>query len=515
MPEDRIVPRWEWRTFGQHFGAAEASFAALTPAGVQESDELYLLAPGGDTVKIRFDLVDVKSLREVDGRGLERWEPTLKAGFPIGADGVRRVVDALRIDGLDVDQGGYTVDRFVDFLASSGSVRPVQVHKHRVRYTVGGCSAELSNVTADGRSIRTLAIESEDGAAVSAAVRSVGLAGYINTSYPRGLTALLDGVPPRYAVIDVGTNSVKFYVGERAADGKWRRVADRAEITRLGERLEEKGEITPEALERTIVAIAGMAEEAKRIGAVAIAAVGTAGLRAASNGADAVADILRRTGVHVEVITGQDESRLAFQAVGVELDAPDASLVVFDTGGGSSQFTFGHGIDVDERFSLPVGAARFTELFGLDRAVSSDVLDGARSAISAELARLDGRPVPDALIAMGGAVTNIAAVKHGLAVYDPDVIQGTVLDRSELDRQIELYRTRDAEDRRSIVGLQPKRGEVILAGACIVQVVMGKLGATALTVSDRGLRHGVLIERFGSAGNARAGGPAQGEEGPE
>ena len=244
----------------------------------------------------------------MDGRGLERWEPTLKAGFPIGADGVRRVVDALRIDGLDVDQGGYTVDRIVDFLASSGSVRPVQVHKHRVRYTVGGCSAELSNVTADGRSIRTLAIESEDGAAVSAAVRSVGLAGYINTSYPRGLTALLDGVPPRYAVIDVGTNSVKFYVGERAADGKWRRVADRAEITRLGERLEEKGEITPEALERTIVAIAGMAEEAKRIGAVAIAAVGTAGLRAASNGADAVADILRRTGVHVEVITGQDEA---------------------------------------------------------------------------------------------------------------------------------------------------------------------------------------------------------------
>ena len=99
---------------------------------------------------------------------------------------------------------------------------------------------------------------------------------------------------------------------------------------------------------------------------------------------------------------------------------------------------------------------------------------------------------------MGGAVTNITAVKHGLVTYDPAVVQGTVLDRAEIDRQIELYRSRDAEARRAIVGLQPKRAEVILAGACIVRTVMEKLGKESLTVSDRGLRHGVLAERFGS-----------------
>ena len=93
--------------------------------------------------------------------------------------------------------------------------------------------------------------------------------------------------------------------------------------------------------------------------------------------------------------------------------------------------------------------------------------------------------------------TNIAAVSHGLSRYDPDVVQGTVLDRAEIDRQIELFRGRDAAERRSIVGLQPKRAEVILAGACIVRTVMDKLGQSSLTVSDRGLRHGVLVERFG------------------
>ena len=99
---------------------------------------------------------------------------------------------------------------------------------------------------------------------------------------------------------------------------------------------------------------------------------------------------------------------------------------------------------------------------------------------------------------MGGAVTNIAAVKHGLTTYDPDVIQGTVLDRDEIDRQIEMYRSRDVAQRRSIVGLQPKRAEVILAGACIVRTVMERLGQGLLVVSDRGLRHGLFVERFGS-----------------
>jgi exopolyphosphatase / guanosine-5'-triphosphate,3'-diphosphate pyrophosphatase len=99
---------------------------------------------------------------------------------------------------------------------------------------------------------------------------------------------------------------------------------------------------------------------------------------------------------------------------------------------------------------------------------------------------------------MGGAVTNITAVKLGLATYDPDAVQGTVLDRAEIDSQIERYRSRDAEARRGIVGLQPKRADVILAGACIVRTVMDKLNQQTLTVSDRGLRHGLLIDRFGT-----------------
>jgi len=494
-----IIPRWEWRAFGLRFGAAEAHFAALTPSGVQESDELYLLSGAGDNVKVRADLMDIKILVEVDAAGLEQWRPVMKAGFPLAAADVAKVFEALRLPPPALRREAYGLDQFVAELAEpSGRMRAVNVHKRRVRYTVGGCTAEVSDVVADGRPTRTVAIESEDADAVIAAVRSVGLGGFVNTSYPRGLAALVDDEPARYAVIDVGTNSVKFHVGERDAGGTWRAVVDRAELTRLGEGLQEHGVIGAEALERTASAIAGMVDEAKRNGALAIAAVGTAGLRIATNSDEVIASILARTGVAVEVIPGEEESRLAYLAVKAGLGLAEGSLVVFDTGGGSTQFTFGRGPAVDERFSVDVGAVRYTERFGLAGVVTREVLADALAAIAGDLSRIDGRPAPDALVAMGGAVTNITAVRHHMAAYDPDLVQGSVLDRAEIDRQIELYRTRDVEARRAIVGLQPKRADVILAGACVVRTVMEKLGQQTLTVSDRGLRHGLLVERFGA-----------------
>jgi exopolyphosphatase/guanosine-5'-triphosphate,3'-diphosphate pyrophosphatase len=98
---------------------------------------------------------------------------------------------------------------------------------------------------------------------------------------------------------------------------------------------------------------------------------------------------------------------------------------------------------------------------------------------------------------MGGAITNLTAVQLRMATYRPAAVHGSVLRLDEIDSQIELYRTSTVEERRKIVGLQPKRAEVILAGACIVRTVLTKLGRESLTVSDRGLRHAVLVERFG------------------
>jgi len=496
---NEITPRWEWRSFGQRFGEAETRLAALTPTGVQESDEVYLLSGAGDNVKVRDALMDIKVLREINADGLEQWTPVMKAGFPLPAAEAARVFVSLQLPVPALSRTSYTQDEFIEaFAQPDGAIRMVKVHKRRVRYGVDGCTAECSDVVANGKPTRTIAVESEDAAGVIRAVRELGLGGYTHTTYPRALAALIYDEPERYAVIDAGTNSIKFHIGERDGEGRWRTVIDRAELTRLGEGLAQQGLIIDAALDRTADAIAGMVTEAKQYGVRAIAAVGTAGLRIAANGDAVIAAIQERSGVHIEVISGEEESRLAYLAAKAGLGLKTGSLVVFDTGGGSSQFTFGHDDRVDERFSVDVGAARYTERFKLDSAVSLDTLHEAMAAISADLSRIGGRPAPDQLVAMGGAVTNITAVKHGLATYDPAVVQGTVLDRTEIDRQIEIYRSRDADGRPAVIGLQPKRAEVILAGACIVRTVMDKLGKQSFTVSDRGLRHGVLAERFGN-----------------
>jgi exopolyphosphatase / guanosine-5'-triphosphate,3'-diphosphate pyrophosphatase len=496
-----IIPRWEFRTFGQDFGAAEAAFAAMTPGAVQETDEIYLLVddgqPATDVVKMRFDQLDVKTLRAVSPDGLERWEPVAKVAFPLAPDGLAIVTRALRLSSTPSDAAADNLDGFLAEITGPGSaVRAVKVHKRRVRYEVGGCTAEVSDVSADGLPIRTIAIEATDPAAVIAAVRSVGLGDYLNTSYPVGLAAVLDDRTRRYAVIDVGTNSVKFHLGERQADGTWRAVADRAAITRMGEGLGAAGTVAASALARTIEVVAGMAEEARREGAVALAAVGTAWLREVHDRDAVLLAIREGTGVSIEEISGEEEARLAYVAVQTGLPTDTGHVVVFDTGGGSTQFTFGHDGRVDERYSVPIGAVAYTERFGLADAISAETLGAVLAALAEDFASLDGRSRPDALVAMGGAVTNLAAVNHELAVYDPTIIQGTVLDRETVDREIEQFRTRDADARRTIVGLQPARAEVILAGACIVRTVMDKLGQLSLTVSDHGLRHGVLFERF-------------------
>ena len=144
----------------------------------------------------------------------------MKEPFPLSAENAARVFAALRIAPPPLERSEYSMEQFLDELMEpAGGVRVVRVHKLRRRYTVNGCMAEVSDVEANGRRTRTIAIESTDADAVMTAIRSGSLGQHLNVSYPRGLSDLLGGSRGRYAVIDVGTNSVKLHVAERQADG--------------------------------------------------------------------------------------------------------------------------------------------------------------------------------------------------------------------------------------------------------------------------------------------------------
>ena len=300
----------------------------------------------------------------------------------------------------------------------------------------------------------------------------------------------------RKAIIDIGSNSIKFFVGELAADRTITTVLDTNDIARLGEGLDKTGEINPEAMERNVAAVTAFHAKAVELGADQIVAVGTMALRSAKNSAEFVRKVKEACGVEVNIIPGEEEARLSYLAILSGLPLQDGDLVVFDTGGGSTEFIFGHGTQVAKRFSVNLGAVRITENYLKSDPVTPEEVQAALAQIDKEFGEAGVEGHPAQLVGMGGTVTSMGAVKHKMVKYDPDVIQGSSLTRADIQAQIDEYSAKTIEERRSIPGLQPKRADVILAGACILNVITSRLGVDQLTISDRGLRHGLAYDLF-------------------
>ena len=250
------------------------------------------------------------------------------------------------------------------------------------------------------------------------------------------------------------------------------------------------------ALERNAQSVAAFAAEAGEQGVEEIVCVGTMALRSASNSGDFAARVRELCGVKVQIIPGEEEARLSYLAILSGMPVPEGELVIFDTGGGSTEFIFGRGKELIKRFSVNLGSIRITEKFFQEDPAGEGSVEAAVKEIDEEFeaAGVVGHPVK--LVGMGGTVTSMGAVKHKMVTYDSDIIQGSTLTRADIGEQIKAYKERTVEQRRELPGLQPKRAEVILAGACILKNITERLGMDELTISDRGLRHGLAFDLF-------------------
>ena len=187
-----IIPRWEWRSFGLHFGDAEARLKTHGTDKLRHSDEIYLLSSisSDANVKIREGQMDIKRLEQTDAHGFEQWRPVLKEAFPLPAAAMQAVFVALGVTATQ-EYVPITLDQLLAEVTSDSRMRTLEVHKARTRYHLEGCMAELTEVTANGETIRTIAVESEDPAHIAAALQALSIEGIENVSYPRGLKRLL------------------------------------------------------------------------------------------------------------------------------------------------------------------------------------------------------------------------------------------------------------------------------------------------------------------------------------
>ena len=181
-----IVARWEWRVFGKgNFGDAEKMIRDLPMDSNKKTDEEYILSRKSDeNVKIRFDLIDVKSLQNVNEDNLEQWLPVLKTGFPIAADKLAELFKILKVDLPKLERAEYTHDQFIDELVKTNpDLELVKVKKNRDIYKIDGTTAEVAETEFNGVPWRTVCVEHEDPALIMKVVGKLGMTGEPNMNY--------------------------------------------------------------------------------------------------------------------------------------------------------------------------------------------------------------------------------------------------------------------------------------------------------------------------------------------
>ncbi len=295
----------------------------------------------------------------------------------------------------------------------------------------------------------------------------------------------------RVATIDVGTSSILLLVLDTDGD---RVLADRCRIERLGQGVDRTGALAPEAIARGLAALRDYADEIRGLGVERVAAVGTQALREARNGADFLEPAAALLGAPVEVIGGRREAELAFAAVTAGFPAfRRGRVLVCDVGGGSTELIVGEDGRIASLVSLPVGSVRMAE-----RHLASDPPTAAEAeAMLADLDRaLAGQDLPEGapVVGLAGTVTTLAAVAVGLWPFDAARVEGMVLSRAEVERQLRLYLSLPLSARRQLRGLDPRRADVIAGGAAVVARVLFHARASELHVSDRGVRWGLARE---------------------
>ncbi len=296
-----------------------------------------------------------------------------------------------------------------------------------------------------------------------------------------------------FATIDVGTNTTLLLVARLDGRGGLEPVAERAEITRLGRGIGAGGALGRAGIDATLAALRDYAAVARQHGAT-LAAVGTEALRRAPNGDDFLRPAAEILGVPIEVIDGQREAALTFRAVVESFsEARHGDLVVVDIGGGSTEVVLARDGRPTSARSLPLGSVRLTEQHVRQDPIAPDELASLRAAVTGGLA---GIPFPrgGTVVGVAGTVTSLAAMAEAMATYDPARVHGYRLSRAALDAQIARLAASRQADREQIVGLDPRRADVILAGAVILEGIAGAAGADAVRVSDRGIRWGLMHE---------------------
>jgi exopolyphosphatase / guanosine-5'-triphosphate,3'-diphosphate pyrophosphatase len=295
----------------------------------------------------------------------------------------------------------------------------------------------------------------------------------------------------RLAVIDVGSNSFRLVVFT-STDEWWKRTDEIHEPVRVGEGLEAAGELQPQPMERALETLELYAHFCRATGIDDVRAVATSAVREARNRDDFLARARERTGLELEVLSTSEEARYGYLAAVNSTTLSEG--VALDLGGGSMQLTRVRDRAAIDARSWRLGAVRMTERFLPEERAKRKQVKALRAHVHDELASAPWLRDGGRLAGIGGTVRNLAAAVQLAQELPSYGVQGFRIQRAALDALVERLAELPAEERGHVPGIKPERGDLILAGALVVQGVMEAGGFSDLEATEAGLREGVFFE---------------------
>jgi exopolyphosphatase/guanosine-5'-triphosphate,3'-diphosphate pyrophosphatase len=305
------------------------------------------------------------------------------------------------------------------------------------------------------------------------------------------------------AAIDIGTNSIHMVVVRIQPTLPAFTIIDREKDTvRLGDRCKDTGNLKPEAMERAIAALRRCQEVAKYLNAEQIIAVATSAMREAPNGRDFLKQIESELGLFVNLISGQEEARRIYLGVLSGMEFNNQPHIIIDIGGGSTELILGDSHEPRTLSSTKIGAVRLSAEF-----VTTDPISNAeftylqafvRGQIERSVEELKAHLQPGErprLVGTSGTIETLATIhaREELGMV-PSPLTGYQLSLKDLKDLINRLRKLSYSERAAIPGMSDRRSEIIVAGAIILQEAMTLLGMESVTMCERSLREGVIVD---------------------
>ncbi len=316
--------------------------------------------------------------------------------------------------------------------------------------------------------------------------------------------------PPRqsYAAIDLGTNNCRLLIA-RPSDQNFVVIDAFSRVVRLGEGLAHSGRLSDEAMDRAVGALGICSEKLKRRNVRLARSVATEACRRASNGAEFIERVRRETGTRLDVISAQEEARLAVLGCHILLEDGIGPAVIFDIGGGSTELVLIEpGAPVPRILdwqSVPWGVVSLTETVWSELGHAGGGSDAARAVRYARMrelvsdsfaefaARIAPHATPDLrLLGTSGTVTTLASVHLELPQYDRRAVDGLIVPSASMRDIAARLATMSPERRRELPCIGNERADLVVAGCAILEAILDIWPADRLGVADRGIREGIL-----------------------